>query len=191
MGNLDSIPGSGRSPGEEHGNPLQYSCLENFMDRGAWWALIHGVAKESNTTERLTPGRGDIYSEPKKAVENVTGGQCRGLSSRKRSGPRSSRLYPCLDSEYLVFRLGSNSDCPFNPHMRWFLPSWLPAHSLFDTFVEIQEKLSHAVPAHLPYSDKFPMMHRTESLTCQNSFLTTTTKVKTTISSTAFSEMLF
>ena len=40
-----SIPGSGRSPGEGHGNPLQYSCLENPMDRGAWWATGHGVAK--------------------------------------------------------------------------------------------------------------------------------------------------
>ena len=41
----DSIPGLGRSPGEGNGNPLQYSCLENPMDRGAWWAIIHGVAK--------------------------------------------------------------------------------------------------------------------------------------------------
>ena len=40
-----SIPGSGRSPGGGHGNPLQYSCLENPMDRGAWWAIEHGVAK--------------------------------------------------------------------------------------------------------------------------------------------------
>ena len=39
------IPGSGKSPGEGHGNPLQYSCLENPMDRGAWWAVVHGVAK--------------------------------------------------------------------------------------------------------------------------------------------------
>ena len=39
------IPGSGRCPGEEHGNPLQYSCLENPMDRGAWQAIVHGVAK--------------------------------------------------------------------------------------------------------------------------------------------------
>ena len=44
-GNLGSIPGWGRSPGEENGNPLQYSCLENPMDRGAWWATVHGVAK--------------------------------------------------------------------------------------------------------------------------------------------------
>ena len=40
-----SIPGLGRSPGEGHGNPLQYSCLENPVDRGAWWATVYGVSK--------------------------------------------------------------------------------------------------------------------------------------------------
>ena len=40
------VPGLGRYPGGEHGNPLQYSCLENPMDRGAWQAIVHGVAKE-------------------------------------------------------------------------------------------------------------------------------------------------
>ena len=45
---LGSIPGLGRSPGEGNGNPLQYSCLENPMDRGAWQAIVHGVA-ESQT----------------------------------------------------------------------------------------------------------------------------------------------
>ena len=44
-GDLGSIPGSGRSPGEGNGYPLQYSCLENPMDRGAWWAIVHGVTK--------------------------------------------------------------------------------------------------------------------------------------------------
>ena len=44
-GHLGSIPGLGRLPGGGHGNPLQYSCLENPMDRGAWWATVHGVAK--------------------------------------------------------------------------------------------------------------------------------------------------
>ena len=44
-GDLGSIPGWGRSPGEGNGNPLQDSCLENPMDGGAWWATVHGVAK--------------------------------------------------------------------------------------------------------------------------------------------------
>ena len=42
---LSLIPRLGRSPGEGNGNPLQYSCLENPMDRGAWWAIVQGVAK--------------------------------------------------------------------------------------------------------------------------------------------------
>ena len=42
---VGSIPGSGRSPGEGHGNPLQYSGLENLMDRGAWWATVEGITK--------------------------------------------------------------------------------------------------------------------------------------------------
>ena len=44
-GDSGSIPESGRSPGVRNGNPLQYSCLENPMDRGAWWATVPGVAK--------------------------------------------------------------------------------------------------------------------------------------------------
>ena len=49
-GDAGSIPGSGRSPGGGPGNPLQYSCLENPMDRGAWWATVLGITKESDTT---------------------------------------------------------------------------------------------------------------------------------------------
>ena len=45
MRDTGSIPGSGRSPGVENGNPLQYSCLKNPVDREAWWATVHGVAK--------------------------------------------------------------------------------------------------------------------------------------------------
>ena len=47
-GDVRSIPGPERSPGEGNGNPLQYSCLGNPMDRGAWWATVHGVAKGSD-----------------------------------------------------------------------------------------------------------------------------------------------
>ena len=53
-GDPGSIPGSGRSPGEGNGNPLQYSCLENPMDRGAWWATIHGVTKSWTRLSDLT-----------------------------------------------------------------------------------------------------------------------------------------
>ena len=49
-GDAGSIPASGRSPEEGNGNPLQYSCLENPMDRGAWWAIVYGVAKELDRT---------------------------------------------------------------------------------------------------------------------------------------------
>ena len=50
---MQVIPGSGRSPGLGNGNSLQDSCLENPMDRGAWWAIVHGVTKESDTTQLL------------------------------------------------------------------------------------------------------------------------------------------
>ena len=46
-----SIPGSGRSPGEGNGNPIQYYCLENSMEKGTWRATVHGGGKESDTTE--------------------------------------------------------------------------------------------------------------------------------------------
>ena len=51
-GDLGLIPGSGRSPGEENDNPLQYSCLGNLMDRGAWWTTVQGVA-ESWTQQHI------------------------------------------------------------------------------------------------------------------------------------------
>ena len=53
-GDASLIPELGRSPGEGNGNPLQYSCLENSVDRGAWWATVHGVAKESEMTNQLS-----------------------------------------------------------------------------------------------------------------------------------------
>ena len=49
-----SVPGLGRSPGEGHVSPLQYSCLKNPMDREAWWATIHGVTKSQTRLKRLT-----------------------------------------------------------------------------------------------------------------------------------------
>ena len=54
VGDLGLIPGSGRSPGEGNGNPLQYSYLENPMDRGAWWATVHGVSKSRTRLSNFT-----------------------------------------------------------------------------------------------------------------------------------------
>ena len=54
MGDLGSIPGSGRSPGEGNGNLLQYSCLENPMDGEAWWATVQGVSKSRTRLSNFT-----------------------------------------------------------------------------------------------------------------------------------------
>ena len=53
-GDVGSIPGSGRSPGGGHGNPLQYSCLENLMARGGWQATVHRVTKSRTQRDRLS-----------------------------------------------------------------------------------------------------------------------------------------
>ena len=53
-GDLGSIPALGRSPGEGNGNPLQYSCLENPMEGGAWWATVHQVAKSQTQLSDFT-----------------------------------------------------------------------------------------------------------------------------------------
>ena len=59
-----SIPGSERSPGIGHGNPLQYSCVENPIDRGAWWATVHGVTKSQTQLS-------DISSNKAKLIRRV------------------------------------------------------------------------------------------------------------------------
>ena len=51
------IPGSGRSPGGGHGNSLQYPCLENPMDRGAWWPIVHRITKSQTQLKRLSTHR--------------------------------------------------------------------------------------------------------------------------------------
>ena len=69
-GDLGSITGSGRSPGGRNGNPLQNSCLENPMDRGAWWATVHGVTELDMTEhawEKETPPPTDCSRLPSRA----------------------------------------------------------------------------------------------------------------------------
>ena len=88
LGDLGSIPGSGRSSQEGHGNPLRYSCLENPMDRGAWQATVHGVAKSrtQDTTKRLTPS----LSSSKHAGSYGTG---KNVSSMKQKGNCNGNLF--------------------------------------------------------------------------------------------------
>ena len=61
---MGSIPGSGRSPGGGHGNPLQYSCLDNPMDRGAWWATVHRIAKSQTQLKGLSMHALFAYGAP-------------------------------------------------------------------------------------------------------------------------------
>ena len=90
-GDVDSTPGSGRSLGEGNGNPLQYSCLENPTDRGAWQATIHGVSKESDRTEWLN---NKLFS-----VHNLASGtfkpRLQGTKSWRRKG-FSEVYFPCF-----------------------------------------------------------------------------------------------
>ena len=115
------IPGLGRSPGEGNGNPLQYSCLENPMDRGAWWATVHGVAKSRTQLSDFTSGwaeacrlqptaqkcgreelphargqgwwLGGATPRPKSGGYVSAGGQ-RGATPHSRSGGAVVRRYP-------------------------------------------------------------------------------------------------
>ena len=65
-GDLGSIPGSGRFPGEGNGDPLQYSCLENPVDRGAWQATVHGVSKVRQDLATKPPPNIKLYLKKKK-----------------------------------------------------------------------------------------------------------------------------
>ena len=85
-----SIPESGISPGEGNGNPLQYSCLENSMHREAWWATVHRVTKELDTTEGLNNNNGQLQARMlcyanKRCSAEVMGSQkmlCQDLATR-------------------------------------------------------------------------------------------------------------
>ena len=79
---VDSLPGLGKSPGEANGSPLQYSCLENSMDRGAWWATVHEVAKSRTWLKWLSMQYlGERYLSP--------GGDCRAAVWLQLCGAKS------------------------------------------------------------------------------------------------------
>ena len=101
VGELGSIPGSGRSPGEGNGNPLQCSCLENPMDRGAWRATVHRVTKSGTRVKRLgTRTSKDVqeWYEPKE-------GNRRGPRPPGKHNPSESRRWNSAPTAW--FHLGS------------------------------------------------------------------------------------
>ena len=69
-GDMGLIPGSGRSPGEESGNLFQYFCLRNPRDRGAWWAIVHGVTRVKTNLVTKPPPQEESY--PIKIVINIS-----------------------------------------------------------------------------------------------------------------------
>ena len=86
-----SVPGSGRSPGGGHGNPLQYSCLENLTDRGAWWAAVYGVAQSRTRLKRLSSSSSSLLRRASQVVlvvkdPPINVGVVRGMGSIPRSG---------------------------------------------------------------------------------------------------------
>ena len=98
-GDVGSIPGLGRSPGGGHSNPVQYSFLKNPMDRGAWWAAVHRVAKESDMTEATWHGRGELGTHDSSS---------RGLPptpSRVSAWPVSLHPNPFAMSHILVIKI--------------------------------------------------------------------------------------
>ena len=107
---LSSIPLSGRSLGEGNGNPLQYSCLENSMDRGTWWATVHGVAKSQTRLSMHTQReRLCIGHRPR----NVSHHFCshfigKNLNTRLRLKIQSpaQRPHTCLQLDYHLGRTG-------------------------------------------------------------------------------------
>ena len=69
-GDSGLIPGLGRSAGEENGNPLQYFCLENSLDRGAWWATVHGVAKNQTRLSNFHSWKLLVYTLLKASLQD-------------------------------------------------------------------------------------------------------------------------
>ena len=67
---VGSVPGSGRFPEEGHGNPLQYSCVENSLDRGAWWATVHGVAKNQTRLSNFHSWKLLVYTLLKASLQD-------------------------------------------------------------------------------------------------------------------------
>ena len=104
------ISGSERSPGEGHGNPLQYSCLENSMDRGTWWATVRGVAKSQTRLSTHTQRERLCIGHRPRNVSHLFCSHFIGknLNTRLRLKIQSpaQRPHTCLQLDYHLGRMG-------------------------------------------------------------------------------------
>ena len=109
-GDSDSIPGSGRYPGEENGNPLQHSCLENPMDRGAWQATVHRVARARHNLATKPP---PCYIKMKRHVTQFSSYVCFliGKMNFGLTSARTGNAHPTIKIEQTC------------PHQYW--PTWV------------------------------------------------------------------
>ena len=89
------IPGSGKYPGEENGNPLKYSCLESPMDGGAWWALVHGVAKSQArlNDQHFHPLQSRLQSRTASVTGKVSQHLLAHLQRRETNQPRGQNVH--------------------------------------------------------------------------------------------------
>ena len=90
-----SIPGLGRSPGGKNGNPLKYSCLENFMDRGGWWAIVHEVVEHWTRLSTHTHTHTHTYINNLSRILNAS---LRGLEEGQPDGVRGQTMVSSPDN---------------------------------------------------------------------------------------------
>ena len=135
---VGSIPRSGRSPGGGHGNPLQYSCLENPMDKGAWWAAVLGVAKsQTRLSDPAQNSRTNIASQVVLVVKNpqANAGDVGDLGSipgpERSSGgghshpPQNSCLENPMDKGAWWATSGKEPACKCRIHKRCGFDPWV------------------------------------------------------------------
>ena len=117
----DSIPGSGRSPGKGNGNPLQYSCLGNPMDRGAWWATVHGVTRVRRNLATKPPPSGEIHGKKRWEIACcVCGRQNKWVYVDRKDRFQSTEKWGLKDGE----RFGSRSSRELVSSLGLLWESW-------------------------------------------------------------------
>ena len=157
-GDLNSIPGSGRSHGGGHGNPLQYSCLGNLVDRGAWWATVRGLAKSwtwlSVQTHTLTTA---VKKVREKAIPTILTHDNRVLRSQSAetyiSSVHFSHLAVGADMPTVrillwtwdFYQHGNSGSMQITVHTEWRFSSFLQQHELNDQHIQEWDRTSRLI----------------------------------------------